>query len=127
MYATIALVVGLAFVGSYSHFRNQEIQIMKGEKARMEKSLMDQDQRRADEKAVAKLLDEQNAAARSECLRDSDREFDRGLSLNGTADGKGTYTVSATILAQLRKQRSDARDLCLKMYPVGDHHEAVTP
>ncbi len=106
LYASVILIIGLAFVGSWTYFHYQELEMKKQEKIERE------------QETIAKEAEEQNnAMLREECLQVADREYWSAIRLNSTKTKSGSYNTDTRILDHINKKAKDAKDLCLKKYP----------
>ncbi len=109
LYAVIALLIGLLFVGCYSYFRYQEISIKKQE----------QDHKEV-EQLLVKNQEEHQERMRNICLLDAEKTYWDFVKLNGkiVPGQEGTYRMPQYQWDMADKKKKDASELCLKQYPV---------
>jgi hypothetical protein len=117
IYAAVILLIGLAFVGSYTYFRYEELE-MKKQAQKEELQMKKQAQEKQEQEAADQAARQQaNKRLRELCLSNADQEFLDSVKINGEKTKAGTYSVPTTILTQLEKRRHDAKELCFKKYP----------
>ncbi len=106
VYAAVILLIGIAFVASYTYFRYQDLEMKKQAQAKQEQEQVEN---------ANKL--QSNESLRDMCLSAAEEKFDSALKLNGQETKKGTYSLPSNVMAQLKKEMHDAKELCLKQYP----------
>jgi hypothetical protein len=110
-YPTAILLVGLSFVGSYTYFRNEELQMKREERAKHEVQKAEPAEQAERQKTDAKL--------REVCLAEAEEDFMILVRLNGQKTDKGgSYTVPADIVSRLERRKRDARNKCFEEYPI---------
>lgn len=104
LYSVILLIIGLAFVASWTHVRHQEIEMQKQQTAKQE-------------------IEEQNRSAlRLQCMVEADKQYNEFLKLNGKKiikeDGSIVYRMDQSKADIAERYRKDVKELCFKKYPI---------
>jgi len=104
LYSVILLIIGLAFVASWTHVRHQEIEMQKQQTAKQE-------------------IEEQNRSAlRLQCMVEADKHYNEFLKLNGKKiikeDGSIVYRMDQSKADIAERYRKDVKELCLQKYPI---------
>jgi len=108
LYSIVILIVGLAFVISWSYFRNEEINMQKQEQ-----------ENRANEKLAKEVEAEKNASLREFCIARADMEYSEFLRLNGKkGKSDGSYTMPQPQWDYINRRTKDAKEICFKQYPM---------
>jgi hypothetical protein len=107
LYAAVVLIVGLAFVISWSYFRNEEINMKKQEQERM-----------TAERYAKQSEAESNASMREACLAHADMEYSEFVRLNGKkGKSDGSFTMPQHQWDYINRRTRDTKEICFKQYP----------
>lgn len=110
VYAVALLLIGLAFVGSYSYFRYKEFDIKEREKFNEQLNMMTKERER-----------EINKQLRDSCFTEADDKYWSYVKLNGVKKGEGenaTYSMPRFKWEYIEKRRREDKELCMKQYPI---------
>ncbi len=105
IYAAVALIVGLALVGSYSYFRYQELSDARAKARQADIEKKEKDQKYSDNKALLDI-----------CMQKADAKADYNMKINATRQGVN-YSIPTELLRQIESKRNSEKELCTKMYP----------
>jgi hypothetical protein len=111
LYAVFLLIVGLAFVASWTYVRNKELEMQK------------QQQQLLNEAAAKKELEEKRLIElRNVCLAEAERDYKQYLEVYGQKikrkDGSTSYRLPQHQIDFAFKKLNDAEELCLQKYPI---------
>ena len=111
LYAVILLIIGLAFVASWTHIRNQELEIQKQQQQILNEAT-----------AKKELEDKRLIELRNVCLAEAEHEYKQYLEVYGQKikrkDGSTSYRLPQHQIDFAFKKLKDAEELCLNKYPI---------